>query len=245
MPAMTPEAATASLAEFNVRPDGRPKGAPKDDSGAWCYWRRPDGWISLGQANPHEFQRQTEKGMVALLQYGKFSFPYDKPHDWYPERDPWWLLLNRGGVKEFPLDQVVQLGWHQRPPYPDVVFPQLAGQAIETTKCPVCLKIFSSIPGPEGVSISADDLLIRHQSVMHKDRSAQDQLIQGLTRAQGQASEPITNILKALVEGQAMMMTLIQQQQQVVDRILIDRGQGAAPKSEAGEEAPLKASIKQ
>ena len=108
----------------------------------FVYWRRPDGWLIAGPGWPQEYTKRIRNGWQHLSQYGSFTpgrqsvdargIPFDAAHE------GWRVLFQKGGAKEFPLEQIVAHGWHIRPPYREVSFPQLEGVEIEVMDCPEC-----------------------------------------------------------------------------------------------------------
>ncbi len=115
-----------------------------------CYWRRPDDgtprarWITSGQHNASAFMHNARKGMVPLLEYGVFKSSVassDKNgHPWNAHAEPWRLIFQMGGAREFPASQVIAYRWHIQPPYGGVNFPQLEGMDIDIIECPECEK---------------------------------------------------------------------------------------------------------
>lgn len=160
-----------------------------------AYWRRPDGTIRLGEYWPVELMRNLSLGRQPLLQYGEFN-----------ERDlrgdPWRVLFLRGGAKELPLSQVLELGWHRNPPRYDeagnlnrrgkpVVFPQLDSDEAraliaQEEKCQYCHKTYLN-----------RESLTNHQRVAHRDVSQQASLARALGDVLGNQkpaeSAPTTN----------------------------------------------------
>jgi hypothetical protein len=173
-------------------------------TGSHLYYRMPDGWIHaqpVGRAIDGEFQnaRKLERqGWEPLWRYGRFDFlPY------HVEREFEWLF-QAGGAHEMPLDQVVTLGYHLRPPLvpscgarvgqrghvdsegsvhghacweeaEPVVFPQLAGEEIPGPfPCPYCEREFP-----------LEKQQRAHISVMHKDELATDRLSRSLVEGLG------------------------------------------------------------
>src|SRR3990167_1717891 len=67
---------------------------------------------------------------------------------WNPAVEPWRLILQRGGAKEFPIDQILAYHWHINPPYREAVFPQLEGVDVTDYFCHECDKGIFSHPEP-------------------------------------------------------------------------------------------------
>lgn len=116
----------------------------------WMYYRLPDNSITLAPAHPMEQAKRVERGQRPLKQYGQFE--YDKREvdangqSWNVRHEPYRLLFQRGGEKEFSIDQIIAHRWHLRPPYQEVTFPQLEGVFWESYECPDCEKaVFTSL----------------------------------------------------------------------------------------------------
>ena len=94
-----------------------------------AYWRRshkpPDGvadnWLTVASAEKWAISNMTEKGMQVILEFGKFHYmPPFKLNtlgkvvpQWQPWQRPWDRILELGGAKLFPLDQVIAHNWHR------------------------------------------------------------------------------------------------------------------------------------
>ena len=125
------------------------------------YYRRGDnGWIITGPVWPSYRADMEYKDNVFLAKYGVFL--YDMPgnktvfdvngRNFSPVTEPWRQIFQKGGAKEFPLDQIIAFRWHIRPPYREVKFPQLAQVEIHNFFCPECDKgIFSAVRRPDAV----------------------------------------------------------------------------------------------
>ena len=121
------------------------------------YYRKPDGWIVVAATTPSNRSDYEYKGFTFLPQYGEFTNGSAQPraaakerdargNPWNPALEPWRLIFQLNGAKEFPVDQVIGYRWHIRPPYREVSFPQLAGIEITNYGCPECEKgVFASI----------------------------------------------------------------------------------------------------
>lgn len=127
------------------------------------YYKRGDnGWIITAPAWP-TFRNDLEfKGCHFLDRYG--TFLYDMPgnrtvfdvngRNYSPVTEPWRAIFQKGGVREFPLEQIIAYRWHLRPPYREVKFPQLEGVRIYDLYCPECEKgIFSSEREQEAIEM--------------------------------------------------------------------------------------------
>ena len=87
------------------------------------YFKKPDGWIFYGLANPSNVKFQEDAGNVYLKQYGNFMLtpplkkgPNGKPMpQWAPgitNSEPYQqILLKDGGPEEFSIEQIHELGW--------------------------------------------------------------------------------------------------------------------------------------
>jgi hypothetical protein len=211
----SPAEAQSALAEFQVQADEA--GLQGKDSAVYIYWKkgptdaagqpaRDAGWVTVAQANPQEFMRQSIKGMTPLHAYGRFQFPYDAATKTWVDRERFKLIFARGGAREFPVSQILEYGWHRTPPYSDVQFPQLAGVEIDEAMCPTCRRTFTGLP-----HITAKDLLAKHESVAHRDRASQDRLVRGLAEAQEKTSEPVAKVLEMLVQSTIQQQAFQQQ----------------------------------
>lgn len=136
-------------------PEVRQQSGPPE-RGLHGYWRKDNGWIITGNigtpANRSHFEL---KGFTALPQYGTFkpgsgdsqAAPNETDVNgapWNPALEPWRMIFQKGGAKEFPVAQIIAFQWHIRPPYREVTFPQLAGVDVYDIPCPECTRIFSS-----------------------------------------------------------------------------------------------------
>lgn len=118
------------------------------------YYRLASGWITTGPTTPSNRSAMEYKGATFLPQYGEFAngtaagAPQERDARgvaWNPADEPWRMIFQRGGGKEFPADQIIAYRWHVRPPYREVTFPQLDGVRIFDLQCPECDRgLFSS-----------------------------------------------------------------------------------------------------
>lgn len=190
-----------------------------EGSGTFMYWRKPDGWIVIGPAWPVEYRRQAKKGMTALEEYGEFD---DNPKEWNIHLDPYKQILERGGAKEFCMDQILEAGWHRKAPY-RVVFPQLEdNEKHEDFICSYCRKPFVK-----------EVHLYNHQSITHKEVSAQQNLASALgkvlsqNQGGGANSELIALLTKMVADMQetqkeqekrmAMLMEKLGETEELID----------------------------
>lgn len=126
------------------------------------YYRKANGWISIGSLTPANRDHYEQKGFTYLVRYGQFRNDGDitgrgsatekdaRGAPWNPVLEPWRMFFQKGGAKEFPVEQIIAYHWHLRPPYREVTFPQLKGIAITDYFCPECDKgIFSALTPAE------------------------------------------------------------------------------------------------
>ncbi|MDE2096665.1 MAG: hypothetical protein KGL39_05405 [Patescibacteria group bacterium] len=161
-----------------------------------CYWKRPDGYITVQAYYGDEMATMMERGMTPLLQYGRFQLR-SRGFDAHG-KDQWKLILERGGAKEFTPEQIVELGWHKKAPY-RAKFAQLKTHPVHEVTCPVCRKVIASL-SPEQAQV----LLGKHQSIAHKDVSHEQSLGRALasamTEAQKTGNDQMAQVLSAVVE---------------------------------------------
>jgi hypothetical protein len=198
-------------------------GVKDKDLGQFMYWKKPEnqangepcieaGWVTIGSANPIEIDRQEEKGMIPLRKYGKFAYPFDRASGVDVSRERYKIILQSGGAHEFPVEQILELGWHRRPPYRGVKFPQLRGVEIHDVRCPVCRRVFLN-----------GDLLAKHESVVHRERSTNNQLARAIADANQSGNAPVAEALKLLAEGQAATQKVLAQQGEAIQALLAER----------------------
>ena len=75
------------------------------------YYRQPNGYITVSVTSPMERLRYLEEGYVYLKDYGAFDMTTE-----YSANHPFELLFIKGGAKEMPEAQVVELGFNIHPP---------------------------------------------------------------------------------------------------------------------------------
>lgn len=196
-------------AEFTAgRPDRVGNAIAGNKSVPWGYWKKENGAIVTGQFTPNEYIHNLKQGWTPYENGPRFLMTETD------RRQGFRAFLDAGGAKEFPLRQILEAGWHRKPPVVNgkpVEFPQLRRDAegrvlvpnaegvdeplIEPT-CPVCRKIYLSIHD-----------LQRHESVAHKDTSTQNQLARLMTDATAGQMAP-TNA--AMVEALKTLATVVQ-----------------------------------
>lgn len=135
------------------------------------YWKRIEdgglssGWIVIASTSPSNRADSEYKGSRLLSMYGEFVNGSAQPraqakekdargNPWNPALEPWRLIFQLDGAKEFPIEQIIAYRWHIRPPYREVNFPQLQGIEITNHGCPECDKgIFSSVNPAEAAQM--------------------------------------------------------------------------------------------
>lgn len=118
------------------------------------YYRNARGWIVVASTTPSNRSGTEYKGGTYLGKYGEFvngtqgggaNIADDRGVLFNSAHEQWRILFQRGGAAEFPPDQIVAFGWHLRPPYREVAFPQMAGVVVYDLPCPECDRVFSSL----------------------------------------------------------------------------------------------------
>ena len=134
------------------------------------YRRRSDGWIVTAPAWPSFENDMRFRGYERLFEYGVFRCDMgDKNKDIRGQafdviREPWRLIFQQDGAKEFSLAQVIAHRWHINPPYRGIKFPQLEGKNITTLYCPECDK---GVFAHEEEAEAADQLRIHLMSAIN------------------------------------------------------------------------------
>jgi hypothetical protein len=134
--------------------------APPPGRGQHGYYHKANGWVVVAATTPSNKADYEYKKHVFLPQYGEFvpdtadpranpKGADDKGMPWNSALEPWRLIFQRDGAKEFPVDQIIAYRWHIRPPYKEVTFPQLEGIDITDYPCPECDKGIFSSPNPQ------------------------------------------------------------------------------------------------
>jgi hypothetical protein len=188
-------------------------GGSLSGSGAQGYWRKPSGEIVFGSFTTNGFRVNTRKRFMPLMEYGEFTNDLHKRTKWDPMLDPYRPILERGGIKEFTREQIVEFGWHRKPHHvlaaqierlvadgipreqaTVAVIPQLAGFERVDVPCSIC----------PGRVFNSEDELKRHE-ILHKDdvqtRRLGDAITQALAGGQAAQNETMTPILKMLAEA--------------------------------------------
>lgn len=206
------------------------------NSGLHCYWRKPNGEITIAGTGQHEWQSATMRGMEPLHRYGVFPLTPVHAGAWDPPRDPFRLILQRGGIGEFSLDQILQLRWHLQP-HPvlqqrirqlqqerglswrealDEVIPQLKGVTWEEHPC----RFAECARRPP---FNSEDELRRHE-VLHREDSRIRQQNEALAQAIEQAAAGNTQALLPILQQLAEAQT---QTQQLLATLLAERSRPA------------------
>lgn len=131
------------------------------------YYRKAgNGWIVTAPIW-HTFRADMEyKGCEFLPRYGAFTIdqPWGTPNKdatgarFNSALEPWRIIFQKGGAKEFPVEQVIAFRWHINSPYAEVKFPQLEGVEVHDLWCPECESVVFSALSERG----AVDQLRRH-----------------------------------------------------------------------------------
>lgn len=171
------------------------------------YYRQPNGWITISPVTELEEVRYIREGWQSLIQYGRAEMANE-----YMAEHPFEPLFLRGGAKELPLQQVLELGFGINPPLlprcghridqfhkkhdqscwagaQPVIFPQLAGVNPTPFICPVCAK--------ELPTVKARD---KHEQVMHKEEKGNIRTGETLARALAEALNPNGHISATATE---------------------------------------------
>ena len=153
---------------LDLFPEVREAQAPAG-RGLHGYYRKSNGWIVTGpttKGNRDDFEYM---GHEFLGRYGQFKNVDDLTHEvdtrnapWNSYKEPWRVLFQRGGAKEFPIDQIIAYHWHLKPPYRQAEFPQIEGVKIHDFFCPECDNgIFSSTNEREAARMLRQHLMSR------------------------------------------------------------------------------------
>lgn len=131
---------TSEIPSLKPTPQGQVGTAP--DKSSQIYWRLENGWIAHGDAHAGARDQRMRRGHTSLQQYGQFLYNRNSTDadglPWDAREQPWRMIFQNGGAKEFCLDQIFAHNWHIRPPYREVEFPQLEGVYYEVYDCPEC-----------------------------------------------------------------------------------------------------------
>ena len=189
-----------SLSEFTGASAQFEGDDPDTEVFTYTYWKQPNGHIYVGPAWASELKNRRKLGHEPLdHKYGEFQ---KRTKEWDTTVEPWRAIFRHPeGPAEFSVEQIRDMGWHKKPPYRGVVFPQLEGVEIEEFRCPTCKR----------GRLWTDEDLRRHESVAHKDVSSSNQLARAIASAQkeGANTEAMTQILSMLAQGQQQMAEAI------------------------------------
>ncbi len=179
----------------------------------WMYWRKKDGWIVVQQTDASSWQKlYLLRGWQPLRQYGLFVLNDKKSG--FDARDQYAFLLRHGGKDEFGIEQVIELGWHRRPPRDDAGEPyrwpqhfqydEKTGAVKRTDEGQTVLADGSVLPeaqcGVCGQWRRDRERLKEHEGIAHKQTAAQSEL--GRIIKDGTTGE-MAGVMKALVEAQS------------------------------------------
>lgn len=184
------------------------------------YWRdRGSGRIFAANFDERDYARKVRRGLEPLEQYGYYSasaYYMDHPHE---------PLFQAGGAKELKIEDLIALGYAQKPPlvptcglhvglskeHPHhsracwtgaqpVHFPQLEGVEVpELLECEYCAR----------ADLATPQALKQHQEVMHTERRQEEGLsaaiIDGLSRggalSGGTSAEAIAAAVTATLQA--------------------------------------------
>lgn len=183
----------------------------------YMYWRKKDGFISIGPAWATDYMLNVKTGMTPLDQYGEFSMhrSAEQNFDAYHENG-WRQIFARGGAKEFSVQQIREHGWDLKPPLgiktsPMELFPQLQNEDLTRYKCAHCKKSF----------ISEEDRS-NHEQVAHARKNDQTELARQLAAAnaanQGPMSELLTMMGKAIIGLQTSQQALAESLEKLANK---------------------------
>ncbi len=188
-------------------------GGSMGGAGAQGYWRKTDGYISFGSYTVNGMRTYTRKRFIPLMDYPQFTNDKNKATGFDPMTDGFRPLLEHGGIREFGLAQIVELGWHRKPhkilqaaidrvaatgasPQEalETVIPQLKGFERVDVPCILC----------KGRVFNSEDELSSHE-VLHKDdvqtRRLSDSISQALTGGQAASTEAMAPVLQMLAQA--------------------------------------------
>lgn len=133
----------------SLKPTPKGKASTSPDIGTHIYWRLENDWIAHGEAHAAAWAQRMKRAHTPLQQYGQFAYSRNSidadGEPWDARAQPWRMIFQKGGAKEFCLDQIFEHNWHLRAPYREVEFPQLEGIYWEAYECPECERgVFTS-----------------------------------------------------------------------------------------------------
>lgn len=177
----------------------------------WKYFRHREdhpgmpGWVFIAPGWPIEAYNYIKRGATELDQYGEFYLTKNVEQKWSASLEPFRQILARGGGAEFPVDQVVEFGWHRKPPYgvkgdPKELFPQLRGVEIHDAQCRQCHRWFKD-----------EESRDKHYEFMHRSvaesRAIGTAVAEAMAKFQGNGVSPeLMELVKMLAESNARLM---------------------------------------
>lgn len=161
----------------------------------WQYWKKGDGRIITGP-EPREtmYRIYQAKGYQPLPQYGKLPTPGSPLPccKGFMRTSQYHVILARGGAKEFPLEQIIQAGWHVTPPIVHgqaITFPQVEGREIESIACDECDKPIYGLKGTPQIV----QTLRQHAKAVHSfARREVDEMLWRIGYYTERKAQPIT-----------------------------------------------------
>lgn len=227
-----------------------------EDPYGYCYYRRPDGWVSVGLADRHNQESYAEKGMECLLDLcGRFWLspplrtgpggviqPQWTP---YPDRPFDKLLLAPGGPAVFPVDQIQQLHWHDgyraleyeyladgrvRRHLRRIHFPQLDSRQLVDFACEVC-----------GQKFVSDKARHQHVAAAHPEQGTLMHLAE-TQRAIGEAiagAQSGTTGNDAFAAALTSLSQIVQQQGEMLATFMKPASGGDDPPDASPEQKPI------
>lgn len=171
------------------------------------YYRQSNGWITVSPATQLEEIAYQKQGWQPLTRYGRVEMTSE-----YMAEHPFEVLFMKGGAKEMPVEQVIELGFAINPPllpgcnsridqfhkhhtsvcWEDArptVFPQLIDVSVDSFLCTICNRTFATAKAKE-----------QHERVIHQPEKSDmrtgqtlaDALVKGLRGEAFQANENLS-----------------------------------------------------
>lgn len=240
---------TSELSLGNLQPQAGQSGVSGRESHPSHYWTRPnDGWVVIQPGWPTEAGYLYERGFTPLK--SRFGVFYARNQDgWDTTREPWRRIFMLNGQDVFPVEQVLEYGWHRKSPYQGKELPQLekiadapnqwriltgprAGQIHEDVICPACDKPYLSRAN-----------LRNHELIAHKESSQNNEMARAIADAQTKGLEglsgPMGDAIRMLAESQERQGRVLEA---LMDRIAQPAPQPApaAPVAEEPAATPAK-----